>query len=173
VSGEKWEKVGRGSAPAHKRYKALFRGVNRLSLDSKGRLSIPTRYRQPLQDEAGGQVILTVDRDRCLLLYPLPVWEEVERQLIRLSSVNPRARALKRLLIGHAEECGMDSGGRILLPAPLREFASLDKQVVLVGQGNKFEVWNESAWSAWRETLLASDGKDDGEPLPDLDSLAF
>ena len=67
----------------------------------------------------------------------------------------------------------MDRGGRILLPAPLREFAGLDKQVVLVGQGNKFEVWNEAAWSAWREALLAGDGQDDGEPLPDLDALAF
>jgi MraZ protein len=151
----------------------LFRGINPLALDAKGRLALPTRYRQHLLDAADGQLILTVDRDRCLLLYPLPVWEEVERKLIQLSSVNARARALKRLLLGHAEECAMDNNGRILLPAPLREFASLDKRVVLVGQGNKFEIWNEPAWQAWREALLASDGDDNGEPLPDLDSLAF
>jgi MraZ protein len=68
----------------------------------------------------------------------------------------PRARALKRLLLGHAEDCGLDASGRILLPAPLREFANLEKQVVLVGQGNKFEIWNEQAWNAWRDALLAS-----------------
>jgi MraZ protein len=152
----------------------LLRGINSLALDAKGRLSIPVRYRQHLLDAADGQLILTVDRDRCLLLYPLPVWEEVERQLIRISSVNARARALKRLLLGHAEECGMDASGRILLPAPLREFANLDKRAVLVGQGNKFEIWNETSWQDWREALLAGHGDDDdGEPLPDLDSLAF
>ncbi len=151
----------------------MFRGINPLSLDSKGRLSIPARYRQPLQDAAGGQVILTVDRDRCLLLYPLPIWEEVEHQLIRLSSTNPRARTLKRLLLGHAEECRVDAGGRILLPAPLREFASLDKRVVLVGQGNKFEIWNEPAWRDWRDAALSCAGNEKGDPLPDLDSLAF
>lgn len=133
---------------------------------------MPAKYRQQLLELGGGQMVLTIDRDRCLLLYPLPVWEEVERKLIQLSSTHTRARALKRLLLGHAEECGLDASGRILLPAPLREFANLEKQVVLVGQGNKFEIWNEPAWSAWRDALLAS-ANDGGEPLPDLDALAF
>ena len=150
----------------------MFRGINPLSLDGKGRLAVPAKYRQPLLEAAGGQLVLTIDRDRCLLLYPLPVWEDIERQLIQLSSTNPRARALKRLLLGHAEECVMDASGRILLPAPLREFAHLEKRVVLVGQGNKFEIWNEQAWNDWRETLLASRA-DDGESLPELDTLAF
>ncbi len=133
---------------------------------------MPAKYRQRLLEASDGQVILTIDRDRCLLLYPLNVWEDVERQLIQLSSTNQRARALKRLLLGHAEECALDAGGRILLPAPLREFARLEKRVVLVGQGNKFEIWNEQAWYAWRESLLA--GRDDeGESLPSLDTLAF
>ncbi len=151
----------------------MFRGINPLSLDAKGRLSMPARYRQQVLDAAADQLILTVDRDRCLLLYPLPVWEEVEQKLIQLSSVNARARALKRLLLGHAEECSMDASGRILLPAPLREFAHLDKRVVLVGQGNKFEIWNEQAWQDWREALLSSQGDDNDESLPDLDLLSF
>ena len=100
---------------------ALFRGVNPLSLDGKGRLSLPAKYRQHLLEAAGGQLVLTIDRDRCLLLYPLPVWDQVERKLIQLSSTNQRTRALKRLLLGHAEECCLDASGRILLPAPLRE----------------------------------------------------
>ncbi len=150
----------------------MFRGINPLSLDGKGRLAVPAKYRQHLWETAGGQLILTIDRDRCLLLYPFPVWENVERQLIQLSSTNPRARALKRLLLGHAEECALDANGRILLSAPLREFAHLEKRVVLVGQGNKFEIWNEQAWHDWRDALLAG-GVDRGEPLPELDALAF
>lgn len=149
----------------------MFRGISPLTLDSKGRLSIPAKYRQALQDAAAGQVIVTVDQDRCLLLYPLPIWESIERQLIQLSSTHARARALKRLLLGHAEECCLDASGRIVLPAPLREFANLDKRVVLVGQGNKFEIWDEQAWQAWRDRLLA-DGAG-GAALPDLDALAF
>lgn len=151
----------------------MFRGINPLSLDGKGRLSIPVKYRQHLLETGGGQMVLTIDRDRCLLLYPLPVWEDVERKLIQLSSTNRRARALKRLLLGHAEECDLDASGRILLPAPLREFANLEKRVVLVGQGNKLEIWNEEAWCAWRESLLAGDEENEKGSLPDLDSLAF
>jgi MraZ protein len=151
----------------------VFRGISPLALDGKGRLAIPAKYRQSLWDACEGRLVLTIDRDRCLLLYPLPVWETVERQLIQLSSTNQRARTLKRLLLGHAEECGLDASGRILLPAPLREFAHLEKHVVLVGQGNKFEIWNEQHWSAWRDERLAGDEADDGESLPDLDTLAF
>ncbi|HRW65716.1 MAG TPA: division/cell wall cluster transcriptional repressor MraZ [Candidatus Competibacter sp.] len=151
----------------------MFRGVNPLSLDGKGRLSLPIKYRQCLLDEAAGQLVLTIDRDRCLLLYPLPVWEEIERKLIQLSSTNQRTRDLKRLLLGHAEDCCLDASGRILLPAPLREFANLEKRVVLVGQGNKFEIWNEPSWYAWRESLLAGGEEQAGKPSPDLDALAF
>lgn len=150
----------------------MFRGLHRLSLDNKGRLSIPAVYRQRLLEASDGRMVLTVDRDRCLLLYPLNTWEDIERKLIQLSSTHKRARALKRLLLGHAEECCLDAGGRILLPEPLREFASLEKRVVLLGQGNKFEIWNEQGWQAWRDSVLA-DGDDDGDPMPDLDSLAF
>lgn len=150
----------------------MFRGLHRLSLDNKGRLSIPAVYRQRLLEASDGRMVLTVDRDRCLLLYPLNTWEDIERKLIQLSSTNKRARALKRLLLGHAEECCLDAGGRILLPEPLREFASLEKRVVLLGQGNKFEIWNEEGWQTWRNSVLA-DGDDDGDPMPDLDSLAF
>lgn len=150
----------------------MFRGIHRLSLDNKGRLSVPAVYRQRLLEAGDGQMVLTIDRDHCLLLYPLNVWEDIERKLIQLSSTNKRARALKRLLLGHAEECCLDAGGRILLPGPLREFADLEKRVVLVGQGNKFEIWNEQAWRAWCDSALAGEDED-GEPMPDLDSLAF
>lgn len=150
----------------------MFRGVNALNLDSKGRLAIPTRYRDGLVRRCNGQMVLTVDRDHCLLLYPLPDWEEIERKLVRLPGFNKQARRLQRLLIGHATECELDANGRILLPPPLREFANLLKAVVLIGQGNKFEIWNEDAWNARRAEWLMV-GEEEGKLPPDLESLSL
>jgi MraZ protein len=149
----------------------MFRGITPVALDGKGRLAIPARYREKLQALCQGQLVVTIDRDRCLLIYPLPEWEEVERKLVRLSSTEPRARSLKRLLLGHAEECEMDGQNRILLSAPLREFARLDRRVVLVGQGNKFELWDEQTWYRLRDQWL--DESDDGDLSADLESLSF
>jgi len=133
----------------------VFRGVNPLNLDAKGRLAIPTRYRESLQERGNGSLVVTVDPDCCLLLYPLPDWAEIERELMRLPNMNPEVRRMQRLLVGYATECEIDGSGRILLPPPLRDFAKLDKRVVLVGQGNKFELWEESAWNERREAWLA------------------
>jgi len=150
----------------------MFRGVNALTLDSKGRLAIPTRYRDELVRVANGRLVVTVDRDHCLLLYPLPEWEEIERKLVKLPSFNAPARRLQRLLIGHATEVELDGSGRILLPPPLREFAALDKTVVMIGQGNKFEIWDEAQWNTRRaEWLSANDG--DGELPDELGSLSL
>ena len=99
----------------------MFRGLASLNLDSKGRMAIPTRYREQLLRHCNGQMVVTVDRDHCLLLYTLPDWEEIERKLVRLPSFNRQARRMQRLLIGHATECEMDGNGRILLPPALRE----------------------------------------------------
>ncbi len=134
-------------------------------------MAIPARYRGHIADLCEGQLVVTIDRDLCLLIYPLPDWEVVERKLVALSSTDRRTRSLKRLLLGHAEEVEMDSHGRILLPGPLREFAGLQKRVVLVGQGNKFELWDERAWARLRDEWLAEDGG--GELPPDLGSLSF
>lgn len=150
----------------------MFRGVNALTLDSKGRLAIPTRYREELVRVANGRLVVTVDRDHCLLLYPLPEWEEIERKLVKLPSFNAPARRLQRLLIGHATEVELDGNGRILLPPPLREFAALDKTVVMIGQGNKFEIWDEAQWNTRRaEWLSANDGE--GELPDELGSLSL
>jgi len=150
----------------------LFRGVNPLNLDAKGRLAMPVKYRDRLQESCRGQLVLTVDRDRCLLVYPLPEWEEIERKLVKLPSFNERSRRLQRLLIGHATEVELDGAGRILLPPPLREFADLDKRVVLIGQGNRFELWNEGTWEERREKWLTEDDSD--QPLPaELESLSL
>ena len=150
----------------------MFRGVNALNLDIKGRLAIPTRYRDEIVRLANGHMVITVDPDHSLLLYPLPEWEEIERKLVKLPSFNAQARRLQRLLIGHATEVELDGNGRILLPPPLREFAALDKAVVMIGQGNKFEIWNETRWNERRaEWLSAVDGE--GELPDELGSLSL
>jgi MraZ protein len=151
----------------------VFRGVNTVNLDSKGRLAIPTKYRDQLVSLCEGQMVVTVDRDGCLLLYPLPEWEEIERKLARLSSFQKQTRRLQRLLIGHATECEMDGNGRILLSQPLREFAGLDKAVVLIGQSNKFEIWAESTWAERRQQWIDGDGEDDGDLPAELESLSL
>lgn len=135
---------------------------------------MPAKYRERLREACSGCLVITIDQDdRCLLIYPLPIWEKVEQKLIQLSSTNKLARRLKRLLMGHAEDCAMDGQGRILLPPPLREFAGLNKRVVLVGQGNKFELWDEPTWNRLREQWLEGGYEDGGELPEDLKSLSF
>ena len=125
----------------------MFRGATLVNLDSKGRLSVPTRYRDQLNESASGQMVCTIDINHaCLLLYPLPEWEIIEQKLSRLSSMNPQERRVQRLLLGHASECQMDSAGRLLIAPVLRQHAGLTKEVMLVGQFNKFELWDETAW---------------------------
>ncbi|MDY1037029.1 division/cell wall cluster transcriptional repressor MraZ [Enterobacteriaceae bacterium RIT714] len=125
----------------------MFRGAALVNLDSKGRLSVPTRYRDQLIESASGQMVCTIDINHaCLLLYTLPEWEIIEQKLSRLSSMNPQERRVQRLLLGHASECQMDNAGRILIAPVLRQHAGLTKEVMLVGQFNKFELWDETTW---------------------------
>ncbi|HBZ15043.1 MAG TPA: cell division/cell wall cluster transcriptional repressor MraZ [Pantoea sp.] len=125
----------------------MFRGATLVNLDSKGRLAVPTRYRELLVAESQGQMVCTIDlHQSCLLLYTLPEWEIIEKKLSRLSSMNPSERRVQRLLLGHASECQMDNAGRLLLANTLRQHAGLSKEVMLVGQFNKFELWDEQTW---------------------------
>lgn len=124
----------------------MFRGGSSVNLDAKGRMALPTRYRAALVESCEGRLVVTVHDDRCLLLYPAPEWDEIERKLVELPNQDERVRKLQRMLLGHATELDMDGHGRILLPPRLREFAKLDKRVVLAGVGKKFEIWNEEAW---------------------------
>jgi len=151
----------------------LFRGVNALNLDAKGRVAMPTRYRQRLSDTCDGQMVITVDNsDCCLLLYPLQEWEVVERKLQKLPSFNRQARRLQRMLIGHATEVEMDGTGRLLVPPPLREFADLEKRVVLIGQSNKFELWNEELWTESRSDWMAA-GDDLGDLPAEMETMSL
>jgi MraZ protein len=125
----------------------MFRGSNSATLDGKGRMALPTRTRETLSGLSENKVVVTIDmREPCLLLYPLSDWEVVQGKLESLSNINPQARLLQRLLIGHATDLQLDGAGRLLLPSMLRDFAQLEKKLVLVGQGNKIEIWSEQNW---------------------------
>jgi len=144
----------------------MFRGVNPINLDAKGRMAIPARYREQIMAGCDGYLVATIDtEERCLLLYPLPEWETIQQKIEALPSFNPAARRIQRLLIGHATDLEMDASGRLLLPAPLREYAELDKKVVLLGQGRKFEIWSEEHWNQTREQYLKE--VEGGNALPD------
>ena len=128
----------------------MFRGIAEISIDSKGRLAIPAKYREVLAAQCCGQLVVTVDLvEACLRLYPLPIWQEIEQQLEKLPANDPNSRRVQRLLIGHASDVELDGSGRVLVPASLRKRAGLEKDVVLVGQGQKFELWSVSAWEAY------------------------
>lgn len=125
----------------------MFRGATSISIDSKGRIAIPTRYRAELLERHQGSLVCTVDiRQPCLLLYPLHEWELVEQKLLALSNFDPMQRRIQRVMLGFATECEMDSAGRILLSPTLRQHAQLEQQIMLVGQLNKFEIWQDQQW---------------------------
>ena len=134
----------------------MFQGAAALSLDAKGRIAVPARHREPLVSASDGRLVLTAHPHRCLLLYPETAWEPIRDKVLAASSLNPRSALIKRLLVGHAREEEMDATGRLLIAPELRQFAQLDKQVWLVGQGSHFEIWDTGTLAAKeRETLAA------------------
>ncbi len=130
-------------------------------------MALPTRYRESVVENCQGQFVVTIDTDeRCLLLYPQQDWQEIEKKLDALPSFNKAARRVQRLLIGHATEIELDAAGRLMLPPLLRDYAGIDKRVMLVGQGKKFEIWSEDIWNNKRDEWLEEDLLSD-ETLPD------
>ena len=136
----------------------IFRGVSELVLDAKGRLAIPARHRDGLAAGGDGRLVITADRGGCLLIYPLDAWEPIQARLMKLSSFDDNIRSLQRLLVGHADDVELDAAGRILVPPALRRYAGLDKRVVLVGQGQKLELWDEAKWQAQIAQTIAFPG---------------
>ncbi|PHS25588.1 MAG: cell division/cell wall cluster transcriptional repressor MraZ [Methylophaga sp.] len=150
----------------------MFRGVATFNLDAKGRMAIPAKFRKLLDVCCEGRLVVTIDHsEHCLQIYPLPEWEDVEKKLSALPSLNPQVRKLKRMLLGYATECEMDNNGRILLPAKLREFANLTKSTVMIGQGNKFELWDEQTWNALMDECLIENF--DGILSTELENLSI
>ena len=145
----------------------MYRGISSVNLDSKGRFSVPTKYRETLC-KSGNTLVITIDtEERCLLLYPIEVWEGIEEKIQSLPSFNPATRRIQRLLIGHATEVDMDAQGRLLLSPVLREHAMIDKSMVIVGQGKKFEIWSKDHWEKQCDQWLNQEngGSDESSAL--------
>jgi len=127
---------------------------------------MPARQREPLLSQCEGQIVATIDtQSHCLVIYPLPEWERIEQDIQNLPALKPAVKRFQRLMLGYATHLELDSSGRMLLPQPLRDYAQLDKKLVLVGQGNKLELWSEALWLAEREQALQDSGPD--AELPD------
>jgi len=131
---------------------------------------LPARYRESLAELCDSKLVVTIDKDKpCLLIYPVNEWEIVEKKIVALPGFNKTARRIQRLLIGYATDMEVNESGRILLTAPLRSYAQLDKKVVLIGQGNKFELWDEQKW----EQLCLDDDEDDDDVPPSVLELTI
>lgn len=135
----------------------MLRGAHSISIDTKGRLAIPTKYREMLIEQCNGRFVCTIDiNNPCLLLFPMNSWEKIELKLSKLSSLNPIESRLQRILLGYASDCEFDNSGRILLPLTLRDYAKFSKDVMLVGQLNRFEIWSKNVWDKQVSDDLAS-----------------
>ena len=152
----------------------MFRVANSINLDAKGRIAIPARYRDRLSDICNGRMVVTKNPYELdtpnLLLFPLHNWEDFEEQVRALPSSKKAYRLFKRVTIGSAKEVDVDGNGRLLLPAELRDFAGLSKSLMLVGQGETFQIWDEAQWKAQEADDLSvlADEEFDSEQLPDL-----
>ncbi len=152
----------------------MFRGFNTVSIDNKGRLAVPSRFRERLAEISGGCLVQTLNPlDRSLWIYPLSEWDFIENKLAELSDFDKQSRRTKQMMRGYATDCQTDSQGRILVPQELREYANLGREAVILGQGNKLEVWSQKLWEEQRDLWLALVGDDEGEPSDVLKSLSL
>ena len=151
----------------------MFRGVQHINMDVKGRIAIPARQREPIIHICNGKLVLTIDtQSPCLVIYPVGEWDRIEKMIQDLPSLKPPIKRFQRLVLGYATELELDSNGRFLLPPSLREYARFEKKLVLVGQGNKLELWAEDLWFSERDEALSERSK--ATDLPEeLVSLSF
>jgi len=133
----------------------MFQGAAALNLDVKGRMAVPARHRDALSEPAAGHLVLTAHPHRCLLLYPAPAWEPIRAKILAAPSLETQSAMLRRLLVGFAVDAEMDAAGRLLVPPELRQYAGLEKQVWLVGQGSHFEIWSEAGWKQQQDAIFA------------------
>lgn len=135
----------------------MFRGSCLLTVDDKGRIAVPSRFREPLTQQSDGHVVATMYHDRGIAIYPLPVWEELEQRLQDLPSGDPANRVLQEMILGHADERQLDGQGRLLLAPSLRRYAKLDRDAELMGQGHKLVLWStqteEQRYDNWAQIL--------------------
>lgn len=148
----------------------MFQGATSLSLDAKGRMAVPSRHRDALAVVGEGRLVVTAHPHRCLLLYPRPSWEPIRDQILAASSLQAESAMVRRLLVGFAEELELDGAGRLLISPSLRQYAGLEKEIWLIGQGRHFEIWSAAGWKAQQEAIFAV-----GDKLlpPGLENLAL
>ncbi|WP_185235840.1 division/cell wall cluster transcriptional repressor MraZ [Teredinibacter franksiae] len=127
----------------------MFQGSHAINMDAKGRMAIPAKYRDSLASACDGRIVMTAHtQDRCVLVYPEPEWQTILPKIEALPTFNKASLRAQRLLIGYATPLELDGNGRVLVPPTLRDYAKLDKKLMLVGLGKKFELWSEEAWLA-------------------------
>ena len=131
----------------------MFQGASNLSLDAKGRLSVPTRHRDVLLETAAGQLTITRHPHGCLLIFPRPAWEQFRE---RIASMPLKDQWLKRLFLGNAMDVEMDGTARILVSPELRAAANIDRDTLLLGMGSHFELWDKTTHDAKEAVALAA-----------------
>ena len=141
----------------------MFRGSTDISLDGRGRMAMPTRYREKLRERSGGHLVITIARhEPCLQVYAERDWQTVEEGLIELDGDDHEGRRQQQMLIGFAADVELDGNGRVVIPPRLRDYAQLKKKVVVVGQPMRLELWDDQMWdakvNAWREDAKQSIG---------------
>lgn len=152
----------------------MFRGFSTVSIDAKGRMAVPARHRELLDGQGVHTLILTLSPwDNCLWAYPLPAWDEVDAKLNALPTADAESRMAKRVILGHASDCILDGQGRVLVPQELRELAGIERRAVVLGQGNKIEVWDERTWERRREEWLQTVAEGGNASSAMLASLAL
>lgn len=152
----------------------MFRGINSIAIDAKGRAAVPARHREVLNRLTISNFVITLNPwDRCLWLYPLEEWELIESKLSSLSDFDKESRRTKQVIRGYASDCALDGQGRVLLPAELREFAKIEKHAIFLGQGNKFELWQEEHWKNVRDDWFDGVNIDDPKRNAVLTTLAL
>ena len=135
----------------------MFLGISNLNIDGKGRIAIPKKYRDEIMSDHEGEMILTVDHgQKCLVLYPMTKWLNTQDALMNLPNLSDAVRGMKRMILGHASNVAMDGQGRMRLDAPLRDYVGMDKKLILLGTGDKFELWDEETWVDQREAMRES-----------------
>ena len=130
----------------------MFKGSDPINMDAKGRMAIPTRYRTVLDEICSGDLVITIDmKSTCLTLSPLPEWKKFEEKVAALPALDDLAEMLSRFVVGQAKDLQVDGSGRILIPPELRDYAQLEKKLVLVGRKRRLEIWSEDNWNAERQ----------------------
>ena len=144
----------------------MFRGEHPLTLDDRARVAVPSKYRKRLRESSGGLLVVTISvMERCLVVYPFPEWQRIESDLEKMPGLHNQVHVMNHVLVGQATECEMDGHGRILLSPSLRDFAGLDpkdaegRNVRMIGQISKFELWREDRWKKRLASLLENVGE--------------